>query len=276
MTLAAVGQFCASSIIETNTIRCCELIKKASQQGAKMLFLPEAADYISESKEQAGTLASTLKESNFLQELRKTAQSEQIWVSTGVHEKCDDQERVYNTHVVIDEHGDIVSTYRKIHLFDVDIQNGPRLMESDSTQAGSTLTPPLSSPIGMLGLQICYDLRFAELSIHQRRQGAHILAFPSAFTVKTGMAHWETLLKARAIETQCYVMAAAQVGQHNAKRTSYGHAMIIDPWGTVLARCPDTSSPSLALANIDLEYLDSIRTDMPIMSHRRNDIYPPL
>ncbi|SAM04088.1 hypothetical protein [Absidia glauca] len=280
MTLAAVGQFCASSIIETNTIRCCDLIKKAAQQGAKMLFLPEAADYISETKEQAGALATTLNESAFLQGLQQTAQEEQIWVSAGVHEKCvddeNDQQRIYNTHVVIDQTGTIVSTYRKVHLFDVDIQNGPRLMESDSTRPGTTLAPILPSPIGSLGLQICYDLRFAELSIHQRRQGAQILTFPSAFTVKTGMAHWETLLRARAIETQCYVAAAAQVGQHNAKRTSFGHAMIIDPWGTVLARCPDTSSPSLALANIDLDYLDSIRTDMPVMTHRRNDLYPPL
>ncbi|CAO3599080.1 unnamed protein product [Absidia cylindrospora] len=147
-------------------------------------------------------------------------------------------------------------------------------MESDTTQAGSKAVSPIQSPVGSLGLQICYDLRFAELSLQQRRHGAQVLTFPSAFTVKTGMAHWETLLRARAIETQCYVMAAAQVGQHNAKRTSYGHAMIVDPWGTVLARCPDTAIPSLAFANIDLDYLANIRLDMPVMNHRRNDIYP--
>ncbi|KAI8099935.1 carbon-nitrogen hydrolase [Halteromyces radiatus] len=275
MTLAAIGQFCASSIIETNKIACCQLMKKAAQQGAKMLFLPEASDFISETKEQAYSLTESIDQSSFIQGLRKAAQIERIWVSVGIHEKCtSDPQRIYNTHVVIDDQGQITSKYQKIHLFDVDIKGGPRLMESDSTKAGENINIPIKSPLGVLGLQICYDLRFAELSIQQRRQGAHILTFPSAFTVKTGMAHWETLLRARAIETQCYVIASAQIGQHNQKRISYGNSMIVDPWGTVLARCPDLTEPTLALASIDLDYLNKIRTEMPVMNHRRNDIYP--
>ncbi|KAF9154938.1 Nitrilase, partial [Linnemannia schmuckeri] len=138
--------------------------------------------------------------------------------------------RLYNTHVLISSQGLITQTYRKIHLFDVDIAQGPRLMESNSTVAGDRVVPPVSTPIGKIGLGICYDLRFPEMALALRRKGAEILTYPSAFTIKTGEAHWEVLLRSRAIETQCYVVAAAQVGQHSEKRASYGHAMVQLPF----------------------------------------------
>ncbi|CAO3649152.1 unnamed protein product [Cunninghamella blakesleeana] len=272
--LCSVGQFCATSAVEVNKLICCGLIKKAAQQGAKILFLPEASDFISESKEQALSLTENLETSSFVKEIKQTAKTEQLWVSVGIHEKCkEDNKKILNTHLLVNDQGDIVQKYHKIHLFDVDIKGGPRLMESELTQSGNQIVSPITTPIGRLGLQICYDLRFSELSILQRRQGADILSFPSAFTIKTGGAHWETLLRARAIETQTYVCAAAQIGQHNSKRASYGQSMIVDPWGTVLARCPDTNEPSLAFATIDLDYLQKIRTEMPVMTHRRNDLY---
>ena len=126
--------------------------------------------------------------------------------------------------------------------------------------------------MGNLGLCICYDLRFPEQSLLLRQKGAQLLSYPSAFTLKTGHAHWEILLRARAIETQCFVVAAAQVGQHNSKRESYGHSCIIDPWGTVLASCLDEEM-TLVSAPIDLSFLDNVRRDMPIEEHRRRDIY---
>ncbi|KAI9252834.1 nitrilase, putative [Phascolomyces articulosus] len=273
---AAVAQFCASSIITRNASICNELIERAASQGAKAVFFPEASDFIAESTAQSVQLTTNLNESPFVKSLQDSARDKRIWVSVGVHEKSPSPSKIYNSHLLIDDQGNIVSVYRKIHLFDVDIKNGPRLMESDSTNGGNAILDPIVTPIGNVAQQTCYDLRFAELSIAQRHRGADILTFPSAFTVKTGQAHWEPLLRARAIETQTYVIAAAQIGPHNAKRTSYGNAMIIDPWGTVLARCGDSIAPSLAIAPINLDYLKKIRTEMPVTNHRRTDVYPKI
>uniref|UniRef100_A0A8R1IGC1 bis(5'-adenosyl)-triphosphatase n=1 Tax=Caenorhabditis japonica TaxID=281687 RepID=A0A8R1IGC1_CAEJA len=133
------------------------------------------------------------------------------------------------------------------------------------------MTPPVDTPIGRLGLSICYDVRFAELSLWNRKKGAQILSFPSAFTLNTGLAHWETLLRARAIETQCYVVAAAQTGAHNPKRQSYGHAMVVDPWGAVVAQCSERVD--MCFAEIDLSYVASLREMQPVFTHRRADLY---
>ncbi|KAG0047066.1 Carbon-nitrogen hydrolase [Gryganskiella cystojenkinii] len=180
--------------------------------------------------------------------------------------------RLYNTHVLINDQGSIVESYRKIHLFDVDIKNGPQLIESRNTAAGDKIVSPVQSPVGKIGLSICYDLRFPELSLELRHRGAEILTYPSAFTIKTGEAHWEVLLRSRAIETQSYVVAAAQVGQHSEKRSSYGHAMIVDPWGKVVAQL-DGQEEGIAVANVDLVSLARIRVEMPVLNHRRHDIF---
>ncbi|KAG0067714.1 Carbon-nitrogen hydrolase [Linnemannia elongata] len=242
----AVAQFCGGPSISKNLSTCTRLMRLASAQGAKLVFFPEASDFIGNPPEEALTLASPIGS-----------------LSKG---------RLYNTHVLISPHGTITQTYRKIHLFDVDIANGPRLMESNSTVAGDRLVPPVSTPVGKIGLSICYDLRFPEMALALRRKGVEILTYPSAFTVKTGEAHWEVLLRSRAIETQCYVVAAAQVGQHSEKRISYGHSMIVDPWGKVCAKL-DGVEEGIAVAEVDLPTLERIRTEMPVLNHRRDDIF---
>ncbi|KAF7730102.1 Carbon-nitrogen hydrolase [Apophysomyces ossiformis] len=276
LPIAAVAQLCATSTIASNRQICTDLIRRAAAQGAKMIFMPEASDFIAEDKQATVALTTDLDHSTFIHDIQKAAKDNAIWVSVGVHEKSPILDHIYNTHVVIDSRGDIVSTYRKLHLFDVDIKDGPRLMESDTTLAGTKIHQPIETPLGKLGLQTCYDVRFAELAISQRRKGADILTYPSAFTMKTGLAHWEPLLRARAIETQTYVIASAQRGHHNAKRQSYGHAMIVDPWGTIVAACGDSEEPSLAFAPVDLSFLNKIRLEMPVMNHRRYDVYPEL
>lgn len=164
-------------------------------------------------------------------------------------DQCKTAKKIFNTHLVIDDQGKLISRYDKAHLFDIEIpEKKLRLKESDYVERGASVTPPVQSPAGKIGLGIvsdnplsanrqcyiiptcaqCYDLRFAELSLSLTKMGAEILTFPSAFTTATGMAHWEPLLRTRAIETQCYVVAAAQTGVHNAKRSSYGHAMVRD------------------------------------------------
>lgn len=159
-----------------------------------MIFLPEASDFISKNKEETLGLTTTIEKSDFLLGLQETAKTTGIWVSVGIHESAT-ASKIYNTHVIISDQGLIVSRYRKLHLFNVDIEGGPRLMESDSTVQGDQILEPIQTPLGKLGLQTCYDMRFPELSIALRRKGAELLAFPSAFTVKTGMAHWGKLIK---------------------------------------------------------------------------------
>lgn len=205
------------------------------------------------------------------------AKQHQIWLSLGgFQERCEGEERIYNTHVVVDAGGEIRAQYRKIHLYDVPMVG---LVESKQALAGSEVVA-CDSPAGRLGVTICYDMRFPEL--YQKLtflHGASVLLMPSAFATKTGAAHWETLLRCRAIETQCYVVAAAQCGQHNTdgnQRRSYGHSMAFDPWGTKLVDMgPD--SVGLATFEVDPDLVASTRANMPMHAHRRYDIYgdPP-
>nr|XP_022299458.1 nitrilase homolog 1-like [Crassostrea virginica] len=273
-TLIGVCQLTSTADKKQNFLMAKTLIERASNRGAKMVFLPEAADYIAETKAQSIEFAETL-EGETICGYRDLAKQEGIWLSLGgFHQKTVDNDRVLNTHVIIDSEGQVRETYRKTHLFDLDIEGQVRLCESDYTVPGNRVTPPVKTPAGNVGMEICYDLRFAELSLVLAQQGAHVLTFPSAFTVTTGMAHWEVLLRSRAIETQCYVVAAAQYGKHNSKRSSYGHAMVVDPWGVVLAQCTD--GIDVCFAEINLNFIKKIREEMPVMQHRRPSLYGTL
>jgi len=218
---------------------------------------------------------------SLIQGLRVIARKSGLYISGNVHEKgapsCDDQSnsRVYNTHLIFDDNGQIITKYRKIHLFDVSIPSqGINLCESASTAPGTKLVV-CESPLGKLGLSTCYDVRFPEM-YHELAEtgGADILLVPSAFTVPTGKAHWHTLLRARAIENQCYVLAAAQYGEHNEKRKSYGHSIAIDPWGEVMADAGGYDdpfnflTPKVLFCNIDDDKIKSVRERMPIRNHR--------
>ncbi|KAF1410948.1 Deaminated glutathione amidase, partial [Spheniscus mendiculus] len=198
-----------------------------------------------------------------------------VWLSLGgFHERGRDwptTQRIYNCHALLDPAGHLVAAYRKTHLCDVELEGRVTMKESSFTNPGTEIVPPVSTPAGKLGLSICYDLRFPEISLALRRAGAEILTYPSAFTVPTGSAHWEVLLRARAIESQCYVVAAAQTGKNHERRTSYGHALVVDPWGAVVAQCRE--GPGLCYAEIDLDYLHRIRREIPVHGHRRPDLY---
>ncbi|TVY68650.1 putative hydrolase nit2 [Lachnellula suecica] len=155
----------------------------------------------------------------------------------------------------------------------MDLKDGPRARESDTFEEGMEIPKPFETPVGLVGLLICFDLRFPEVGLSQKRQGAQIITYSSAFTVPTGKAHWEILLRARAIETQAYVVAAAQAGWHNEKRVSYGHSLVISPWGNVVAELGgEFNGPEIATAVIDLSLVKSIRAQVPLK--RRTDVYP--
>ena len=220
------------------------------------------------------SLARSTEDSSFVKGLQHEALQARLPINVGIHEPATGGKRVKNTLIWIDEGGVITQRYQKLHLFDVEIKDGPVLRESKSVEPGSSILPPFPTSLGSMGLMICFDLRFPALSARIRDLGAQIITYPSAFTVPTGKVHWETLLRARAIETQSYVIAAAQVGAHNEKRVSYGHSMIVDPWGKVVAEAGGVEEwkgePEISVGEVDLEGLEKVRREMPL--HPRRDV----
>ncbi|KAK6391054.1 hypothetical protein LTR65_004811 [Meristemomyces frigidus] len=276
MALAAVGQITSTASMTHNLAQCRTVIQKAVAAGAKALFLPEASDYIGGSPDETKSLCKSVSQSQFLQGLQEEARKHRLPISVGVHEPSDDpkSKRIKNTLLWIDENGDIAHRYQKLHLFDLEIEGGPVMKESTVIEPGNDILPPFDSAVGKIGSMICFDLRFPEIALALKRQKADILLYPSAFTPQTGKVHWLPLLRARAIECQAYVIAAAQVGAHNEKRSSYGHSIIIDPWGEVLAELggEGMDEPGVIFAKIDMEKLEKTRNEMPLL--RRTDVYP--
>lgn len=254
------------------------LATNARARGAEVLFLPECFNFFGDETISGAQILEPLG-GPALSKYRSIAVEQGIWLSLGGFQErasSNASAKGHNTHVVIDAAGRIAGVYRKAHLFDLELP-GLRLKESESTAPGTHLTV-CDSPAGRIGLSVCYDVRFPEMYRALTLAGAQILAVPAAFTVPTGAAHWETLLRARAIENQCYVVASAQVGSHNSTRTSYGHAMVIDPWGTVVAQCggPETAgstSPCIVTAEISLDLVADVRSRMPVQSHLRPALY---
>ncbi|CCK73595.1 putative hydrolase NDAI_0G06120 [Naumovozyma dairenensis CBS 421] len=289
MSKIAIGQLCSSSNISRNLITVKNLILKAIDNDVKLIFFPEATDFISQNASHSKLLAQqTPKFIKSLQSFIKDS-TQDIEVSIGVHlPPTSEDDRVKNTLLYINSNGNIISTYQKLHLFDVDVPNGPILKESESVQPGVELPNIIDTPVGKLGTAICYDIRFPELSLNLRSRGAEILCFPSAFTMKTGEAHWKLLGRSRAIDTQCYVIMPAQCGVHdvsddewsslnglseNVKRESWGHSMIVDPWGEVIVEASENDSdPQLIISELDMEKLKQVRGNMPLWDQRRADI----
>ncbi len=183
-----------------------------------------------------------------------------------ISERTDDPRRTANTSALVGDDGSLLAVYRKIHLFDVAIPDGARYAESEGVRAGDQVVLAATA-LGRVGLSICYDLRFPELYRRLAALGAEILTIPSAFTLYTGKDHWEVLVRARAIENLAYVVAPAQVGKHGPRRETYGNAMIVDPWGVVLARCPD--GEGVCVAPFRRDRLERVRRELPALKHRR-------
>lgn len=266
-------QMTSTNDLDSNYQTCSRLVKEAAAAGVKLLCLPESFSFVS--AEDGGSLkVAESIDGPIMQKYCSLARESNIWLSLGgFQEKGPDDAHIHNTHVLVDDSGSIRNTYRKIHLFDVDVPGNMVYKESSFTTAGNAVVVE-DSPVGLLGLTVCYDLRFPELyQLLRFEHNAQVLLVPSAFTKVTGKAHWEILLRARAIETQCFVIAAAQAGKHNEKRESYGDSLIIDPWGTILARLPGRSSTGIAIADIDLSKIDDVRTRMPIATHRKFSIF---
>ena len=241
-----------------------ELLERAAAAGADFAMLPEYVDYLGPG---AGAPKPELIDGEFATFFADAARDLGIWVHAGsFHEIGPDPERTYNTSLIFGRDGTLAATYRKIHLYDVEIPGRVSYQESRTVAPGSDLVTASIDGVPV-GLSICYDLRFPELYRRLAVDGAAVLVVPAAFMMHTGRDHWEVLLRARAIENQCYVLAAGQIGDHEPRRTCFGRSMVIDPWGTVLAQAPDTVG--IATADVDLDRLEHIRTELPSLANRR-------
>ncbi|GAB7047863.1 carbon-nitrogen hydrolase family protein [Catenuloplanes indicus] len=242
-----------------------DLLTRAADAGADLAVLPEYTDYLGPA---AGAPKPEPVDGEYATFFADAARDLGIWVHAGsFHEAGPDPDHIYNTSLVFNRTGELAATYRKIHLYDVEIPGKVSFHESRTVAAGTTPVVVDVEGIG-LGLSICYDLRFPELYRRLAADGqAKLLVVPAAFMAHTGRDHWEVLLRARAIENQCYVLAAGQIGNHEPSRTCFGRSMIIDPWGTVLAQAPDTTT--IAIADLDLPRLDTIRLELPSLANRR-------
>lgn len=241
------------------------LIRKASNSGAKFIGLPENMAWMGPEPERLANAESL--EGPTLSRLAALARELQVTLLAGsVLETGAPGDRLYNTSVLFGPDGARLAVYRKIHLFDVEVGDGQSYHESKAVAPGETVVVADSS-LGKVGLSVCYDLRFPELYRRHADEGAVLLTVPAAFTLATGKDHWEVLLRARAIENQAYVLAPAQQGRHPKDRLTWGHAMVVDPWGLVTARCSE--GEGYCLAHFDLELLQRLRRSLPALQHRR-------
>jgi predicted amidohydrolase len=236
----------------------------AAAAGAEFAMLPEYVDYLGPGDTAPKPEAIDGEFATFFSE---TARELGIWVHAGsFHERGPDDRHTFNTSLIFGPSGELAATYRKIHLYDVEIAGRVSYQESRTVAPGNE--PVIGQIAGVpIGLSICYDLRFPELYRALAIAGATVLVVPAAFMMHTGRDHWEVLLRARAIENQCYVLAAGQIGDHEPKRTCFGRSMIIDPWGTVVAQAPDTVG--VVTADLDFERLAEIRSELPSLANRR-------
>jgi len=270
LTVAAI-QLSSQDDVDANLSQCRMWVERAAAAGARLIVLPEnfayfgpdetrarVAEPLTSSEAGSGPIQQSL--SRWARELGVTI------VGGGMPTRSEDAQRPYNTAVVFAPDGRLAAHYHKLHLFDVSLADGTELCESASTMPGESLAGVRVGGFAV-GLSICYDLRFPELYRGLVEGGAEVLLVPAAFTLHTGKDHWEPLLRARAIESQSWVVAAGQFGTHPRGRRCYGHSMVIDPWGAVIAQCPDRTG--FALATLDRDYLEQVRRSLPSLKHRR-------
>ena len=263
MFLAAACQMTSTDDKPRNVRRAEELVAEAARRGATLIGLPENFTFMGADVDKP-KMAEPL-DGPTLTRMGELAKKLNVTLLAGtILEGGAPGGRYYNSSALFGPEGKRIAIYRKIHLFDVDIADGARYRESEAVAPGADVV--VANGPAKLGLSVCYDLRFPELYRRMSKQGAELLFVPAAFTHLTGLAHWEPLLRARAIENLAYVVAPAQVGWHSEKRQTWGHAHVIDPWGQVLATAG--AGEGVAVAPIDLEYLAKVRRELPALSHR--------
>lgn len=263
--MVAVVQMDTQNDKQANWQQMAAFVDEAAAKGAQLVAFPEVVNILSEDSVYAEPIPGPTTEL-----LMQKAKEHHIWIHGGsISEVNPDGPRTYNTTVLINPDGDIVARYSKLHNFDMTLPDGSSVRESDRKEPGKEIVT-VQTELGHLGFAICYDMRFPELFRLMALEGAQIIFLPANFTMPTGKDHWEPILRARAIENGCYIIAPNQTGVKE-KFTAYGNSMVVDPWGAVIARASD--KPGVILAEIDLDYLDSVRRRNPSVLNRRTDIY---
>jgi len=262
----ALVQFTAGDDPAANTEALLRYVNAAADGGARFVLTPEVSNIISSSRSHQEKALSLQEDDQTLKALSTLAKARGLWLLIGSLALKSGGERFLNRSFLITPEGNVAAHYDKIHMFDVALGGGESYRESAQFQPGNRAVLA-DTDIGKIGLTICYDLRFAHLHRTLAKAGAQIITVPAAFTVPTGKAHWHTLLKARAIETGCFILAPAMVGQHSPKRATYGHSLVVSPWGEVLSDAG--TEQGVTFAELDLTLVADARAKIPALSHNR-------
>lgn len=251
------------------------LIRQAAAGGAQLILTPEATNFLIKDRAARDAVLADADADLVVQGLRDLARELKVWLLIGsaiVKSGHKGDDRAANRAILIDDTGTVVTTYDKLHVFDVDLPTGERWRESASIRPGDTAVVA-ETPWGRLGLTICYDVRFPQLHRALAKAGASMIAVPAAFTVPTGEAHWETLLRARAIESGAYILAPAQAGAHEDGRRTWGRSTVVAPWGELVARLDD-DEPGVLFATLDFDAVTRAREAVPQLTHDRDFALP--
>jgi predicted amidohydrolase len=267
MTRIALFQSNTGIEPQANARALVDAISQAAAGGAEMLFTPEMSGLLDRNTDRAARNLRAEGEDEVLASCREAAKRNRMWLHLGSLAVLVEGGKVANRGFVIDREGQVRARYDKIHLFDVDLPTGESWRESAVYSHGKDAVLVNGTPVGKLGLTICYDLRFPGLFARIAEADADVIAVPAAFTVPTGKAHWHILLRARAIEAGLFVAAAAQVGRHEDGRTTFGHSLVIDPWGEVLLDMGEERG--VGFADVDLARISDVRSRIPALNHRR-------
>jgi len=267
MTRIALFQATTGVDPAVNAAALTDAIEQASAGGAEILFTPEMTGLLDRDSARAARILRSQDQDQVLAAAKEAAARHRIWVNVGSLAVLVDDGKVANRSFVIDREGNVRATYDKLHLFDVDLPTGESWRESNVYSAGAGVTLVNGTPVGKLGLTICYDLRFPGLFAKLAESDADVISVPAAFTVPTGKAHWHVLLRARAIEAGLFVVAAAQVGRHEDGRNTFGHSLVVDPWGEILLDMGEEKG--VGFTDIDLKRISDVRSRVPALNHRR-------
>lgn len=269
MSRVAAIQMTSGLDVSDNLSNAKSLIAEAAQQGAKLIVLPEMFAIMGMDQTDKIKYREEFGKGMIQAFLRDQAVAHDVWIVGGTIPIAipDDSNKVFAASLVFNNQGHCVARYDKIHLFDVEIPESKETHSESKTTVPGNEVVVVDSPFGKLGIAVCYDLRFPELFRLMQARGVEIIILSAAFTFATGSVHWDVLIKARAIENQMYLIAAAQTGHHANNRKTYGHSMIVNPWGKVVSSLADGQGS--VLADIDLAYLHQLRGDFPVLKHRK-------
>jgi nitrilase len=268
MSTVAAIQMCSNHIVDDNLKQAAILLEQAADKGAKLAILPETFAIMGLQPDDKVSVQEVFHQGKIQDFLAAQAQKHRMWIVGGtIPLTANNPQKIRAASLVFDDNGKCVARYDKIHLFDAVLSGKEEYRESNTTEAGSELIV-VQTPVGKLGLAVCYDLRFPDMFHDLVESGAEILALPSAFTYKTGQAHWQILVRALAVQQLCYVIAPDQCGRHSNGRETFGNSMIVDPWGHVMSQQAE-NTPGVVTAVIDLEHLYGLRQSLPVHVHKK-------